>query len=87
MRTLGTSVAALIARGGRQADPVFDAQGANITDLQVALDREEPMFRGTITVNADFRNFGYPRRVVVLLRIEEGAPRIIRIEHEDWSFE
>lgn len=76
-----------IARDGLQADPLFDAQDAEITDLQVALDAEQPMFRGMITVNADFRNFGHPRRAVVLLRVEEGEPRVIRIEHEGWSFE
>lgn len=80
-------LAARIVRDGLQVDPLLDAQDAEITDLQVALDREQPMFRGMITVNADFRNFGYPRRAVVLLRVEEGAPRVIRIEHEGWSFE
>src|SRR5690625_2427835 len=80
-------IAASIAGEGLQADPLFDAQDSDITDLHVALDEEQPMFRGMITVNADFRNFGHPRRAVVRLRYEEGAPRIIRIEHEDWSFE
>lgn len=80
-------LAAAILRDGLQADPLFDAQDSDITDLQVALDDEEAMFRGMITVNADFRNFGYPRRAVVRLRIEEKGPRVIRIEHEAWSFE
>lgn len=69
------------------ADPLFDAQDTNITDLQVALDPEQPMFRGMITVNADFRNFGRAQRAVVRLRVENGSPRIIRIEHDGWSFE
>lgn len=76
-----------IANEGLQADPLFDAQDSDITDLSIALDEDRPMFRGLITVNADFRNFGEQRRVVVRLRYKEGAPRIIRIEHEDWEFE
>ncbi|WP_274426383.1 SH3 domain-containing protein [Chelativorans sp. YIM 93263] len=75
-----------IARGELQADPLFDAQDSDITDLHISLDEERPMFRGLITVNADFRNFGHPRRAVVRLRVEDGEPRIIRIEHEGWSF-
>lgn len=76
-----------IANEGLQADPLFDAQDSDITNLSIALDEERPMFRGLITVNADFHNFGQPRRAVVRLRYEEGEPRIIRIEHEDWAFE
>lgn len=80
-------LASSIAGNGLQADPLFDAQDSEITDLRIALDREQPMFRGMITVNADFRNFGHPRRAMVRLRVEDGAPRIIRIEHEGWAFE
>lgn len=80
-------LAASIASEGLQADPLFDAQDADISGLQIALDPEQPMLRGMITVNADFRNFGYQRRAVVRLRVERAAPRIIRIEHEGWSFE
>lgn len=80
-------LAASIARGGLQADPLFDGQDTEITDLRIALDPDQPMFRGMITVNADFRNFGHPRRAVVRLRAQDGVPRIIRIEHEGWSFQ
>ncbi|UUP18195.1 hypothetical protein [Nitratireductor thuwali] len=80
-------LAAKIAQSGLQADPLFDSQDAEITDLRIALDGERPMFRGLITVNADFRNFGHPRRAVVRLRVFEGMPRIIRIEHEEWVFQ
>ncbi|WP_026988577.1 hypothetical protein [Fodinicurvata fenggangensis] len=76
-----------IANEGLQADPLFDAQDSDITDLSIALDEDRPMFRGLITVNADFRNFGEQRRAVVRLRYEDGAPRVIRIEHEKWAFE
>lgn len=76
-----------IARNGLGADPLFDAQDTDITGLHIALDPDQPMLRGMITVNADFENFGAPRRAVVRLRFEEGAPRIIRIEHEGWTFE
>jgi hypothetical protein len=76
-----------IARGRLGADPLFDAQDTDITGLRIALDTEQPMLRGLITVNANFRNFGAERRAVVRLRFEDGAPRIIRIEHEGWTFE
>lgn len=80
-------LAASMASEGVQADPLFDAQDTDITDLEIALDPEQPMLRGMITVNADYRNFGYQRRAVVRLRVEGGSPRVIRIEHEEWSFE
>lgn len=76
-----------IANEGLQADPLLDAQDSDITDLSIALDEERPMFRGLITVNADFRNFGQQRRAIVRLRYEDDAPRVIRIEHENWTFE
>ncbi|MDN2565616.1 hypothetical protein N1F89_05225 [Aquibium sp. A9E412] len=80
-------IAEAIARDGLQADPLFDAQDTDITELAIALDAEQPMLRGMITVNADFRNFGEPRRAVLRLRLRDGEPRIIRIEHPDWHFE
>lgn len=80
-------IAEAIARDGLQADPLFDAQDTDITDLRVALDPDEPMLRGMITVVAQFRNFGQPRRAVVRLRAEGGEPRIFAIEHEGWRFE
>ncbi|MFC4352020.1 hypothetical protein ACFOW6_10745 [Fodinicurvata halophila] len=76
-----------MASEGLQADPLLDAQDSDITNLDIALDEERPMFRGLITVNADFRNFGQSRRAVVRLRYEKGEPRVIRIEHEAWTFE
>ena len=69
------------------ADPLFDAQDTEISDIRVALDPEYPMFRGMITVNVDFRNFGRPQQAIVRLRVENGSPRIIRIEHEGRSLE
>jgi len=69
------------------ADPLFDAQDTGISDLRVALDAEQPVFRGMITVNVDFRNFGRSQRAVARLRVENGSPRIIRIEHDGWTLE
>ncbi len=81
------SLARELAHRPRGADPLFDAQDTDISDLQVALDPEHPMLRGMITVNVEFRNFGRPQQAVVRLRVENGSPRIIRIEHEGARFE
>ncbi|WP_156953221.1 SH3 domain-containing protein [Afifella pfennigii] len=78
---------AAIARGELEAGPLFDAQDSDVTDLRVALDEAQPMYRGLITVNVDFRNFGQPRRAIVRLRAQNGEPRVIRVEHEAWSFQ
>ena len=48
------------------------------------------MFRGMITINVDFTNFGQPRRAVFNLRADTAradAPfRIFRIDLDGWSF-
>lgn len=48
------------------------------------------MLRGMITIHADFHNFGQPQQAIIVLRIdpalEPPAPRIIRIEHDGWTF-
>lgn len=53
-------------------------------------DTDQPMFRGLITINVDFVNFGQPQRAVFSLRADTGQPgapvRIIRVEHAGWSF-
>lgn len=74
------------------ADPLYSAQDTDIRDLRIARDPNEPMFRGLITVHADFFNFGAPRRATYALRADPGQPgapvRIIRIAHDDgWTIE
>ncbi len=81
------SLARELANRHPDADPLFDAQDTGISDLRVALDAEQPVFRGMITVNVDFRNFGRSQRAVVRLRVENGSARIIRIEHDGWTLE
>lgn len=70
-----------------QADPLFDAQDFRITELDIRPDADQAMFRGLISVTVDYRNFGRPHRARVRLRMQDGAPRIIRIEHEAWQVE
>jgi len=84
---LAPSLAAAITDTQLQADPLFDAQDFQITDLTIRPDDDRAMFRGMITVNVDYRNFGHPHRAVVRLRVQDGSPRIIRIEHEGWRLE
>ncbi|SMH39939.1 SH3 domain-containing protein [Maritimibacter sp. HL-12] len=74
---------------GPGADPLFDAQDAEITGLEVFPEPGNEMFRGMITVHARFENFGMPQRVVFRLRVDPSldppAVRIMRIEHDDWT--
>lgn len=71
------------------ADPLYDAQDSDITNLRIAADPEQPAFRGMITIHADFLNFGEPRRVTFYLRSDPdrpGAPILIfRVEYEEWE--
>lgn len=78
------------ALAGHGGDVLYDAQDFQGQINRIAPDAEQPMFRGTITVNADFINFGQAGRAVFRLRADTaqpGAPlRIFRIEHDGWSF-
>ncbi|WP_439561737.1 hypothetical protein [Roseinatronobacter sp.] len=69
------------------ADPLYDAQDTEITDFQVSV---ESMYRGLITVNATFRNFGQPQTATFSLRPDTQQPdapiRILEITHQDWRF-
>lgn len=82
-------VAARLATGP-QADPVFGAQDYQITQIRIQPAPEQSMLRGMITIHADFHNFGQPQQAIIVLRIdpalEPPAPRIIRIEHDGWTF-
>lgn len=73
-----------------QADPLFDAQDFDGTFSEPYRDPQQPMFRGMITVLVDFTNFGRPGQAVVRLRVDTLHPdrpiRIMRIEHEGWTF-
>jgi len=75
---------------GPQADPLFGAQDAEITQLRIRPAPEHAMFRGMITVHVDFQNFGQPQQAIVVLRVDPAltppAPRIMRIEHDGWAF-
>ncbi|WP_155326473.1 hypothetical protein [Alkalilacustris brevis] len=77
----------LIADHPMGADPLYDAQDIEITDFSVT---PRSVFRGMITVEVTFRNFGRPQMVEFSLRADtqqEGAPiRILEISHENWSF-
>lgn len=80
-------VPALVGHGG---DLLFNAQDFQGRITRIAPDPDQPMFRGMITVNVDFTNFGRPDRAVFRLRADTGQPgspiRIFRIEHDGWSF-
>lgn len=75
---------------GHGADVLYDAQDFQGAVTQIAPDPERPMFRGMISINVDFTNFGYEKRAVFHLRADTGQPgspvRIFRIEHDGWSF-
>ncbi|HEY9038892.1 MAG TPA: hypothetical protein VIN05_08110 [Roseovarius sp.] len=79
-----------LKRGGLGADPLFDAQDTDITELEVVPAPQRAMHRGMITVHANFRNFGHPDSAVFRLRIDTSLTdpelRIMRIEHEGWEF-
>lgn len=83
-------VVARLAQGNVGADPLFNAQDTQISDLKVFAPDERAMFRGRITVHATFKNFGRPQLVVFHLRVDgslaDPALRIMQIEHENWAF-
>lgn len=84
-------VVASMARGPIEASPLYGSQDQEISNLRVLRDPDMPLYRGLLTVNADFDNFGKPQRAVFSLRADPslpGAPlRIIRVEHDGWTFE
>ena len=69
----------------RGADPLYNAQDTEISDLSIAPHPQRAMFRGLITIRAEFLNFGQPHTVDLQLRADPaqaGAPiRIMRIQH------
>lgn len=73
-----------------QVDPLFNAQDFDGSIEEPYRDPQHPMLRGMITVLVDFTNFGQPQRATVRLRVDTGRPdrpiRIMRIEHDGWTF-
>ncbi|MEQ5829405.1 hypothetical protein J3456_18845 [Sulfitobacter sp. NFXS29] len=85
-----TEVAAALHAQPLGADPLYGAQDFNGSVDEPQPDPENPMLRGTITLNVDITNFGQTHTAVFYLRADPGQPgapiRIFRIEHGDWSF-
>lgn len=75
---------------GHGTDVLYDSQDFQGTINRIAVDPDRPMFRGMITVNVDYTNFGRQNRAVFSLRADSdqpGAPfRIFRVDHDGWSF-
>ncbi len=75
---------------GHGADILYDAQDFQGEVTRISPDSDQPMFRGTITINVDFTNFGHQRRAVFRLRADTARTdalfRIFRVELDDWSF-
>lgn len=75
---------------GHGSDVLYDAQDFQGQVTRIAPDEDRPMFRGTITINVDFINFGQQDRAVFSLRADTSQPsapfRIFHVEHGDWSF-
>lgn len=71
------------------AHPIYGAQDFDGEVLRIEPDQDNPMLRGMITVNVDYRNFGQALRAVYSLRSDttrhDAAVRIFRIEHDGWS--
>lgn len=75
---------------GHGLDLLYDAQDFDGSVIRIVPDPEQPMFRGMVTIQVDFTNFGQQKRATYRLRSDTGQPgapvRIFRIEHENWSF-
>ncbi len=71
------------------AHPIYGAHDFDGEILRISPDPDNPMFRGMITINVDYRNFGQALRAVYSLRSDttrsDAAVRIFRIEHDGWA--
>lgn len=71
------------------AHPLYGAQDFDGEILHIAPDPDNPMFRGMVTINVDYRNFNQPQRAVFSLRRDtarsDTAVRIFRVEHDGWE--
>jgi hypothetical protein len=83
-------IVAWLASGNIGAHPLYGAQDFDGAIGEPVPDPDRPMFRGMITINVDFTNFGQRQRAVFSLRADTtkpGAPlRIFRVEHDGWSY-
>lgn len=83
-------IVAWLNSGNVQAHPLFGAQDFDGSVQSARPDPDRPMFRGMVTINVDFTNFGQPQRAVFYLRADTtkpGAPfRIFNVEHDGWSY-
>lgn len=72
------------------ADLLIGAQDFQGSISEPMPDREQPMFRGMITINVEIENFGRTHTAVFRLRGDTTRPdaplRIFRIEHDGWSY-
>lgn len=83
-------IVALLASGGLGAHPLYGAQDFDGHVSEPQPDPDSPMYRGMITINVDFVNFGQPQRAIFSLRSDTtkpGAPlRIFNVQHHGWSY-
>ena len=72
------------------ADLLIGAQDFQGSVSEPMPDRDQPMFRGMITINVEVENFGRSHTAVFRLRGDTTRPdaplRIFRIEHDGWSY-
>lgn len=77
---------------GHGADLLYDAQDFDGAILRIGPNADQPMFRGTIWIEVDYRNFGAEKRANFRLRADTQRPgptapfRIFSIGHDDWEF-
>lgn len=60
---------------GHGADLLYDAQDFDGEILRIGPDPEQPMLRGTIWIEVDYRNFGQDKQAVFWLRADTDRPR------------
>ena len=84
-----SDIVALLEAGEIGAHPLHGAQDFEGSIGDPTPDPDQPMFRGMITINVDFTNFGQPQRAIFYVRpdtTKPGSPlRIFRIDHDGWS--
>jgi len=71
-----------------QFDPVYDAQDARISDLNIGRDPDVPLLRGAAQIRVTFTNFGAPiSHVYTLVTVPDGSWQISDIysETNNWS--
>lgn len=75
---------------GHGGDVLYDAQDFQGKVTRIAPDPDQPMFRGMISINVDFTNFGRDQRVIFRLRADTARPdapfRIFRVDYDHGSF-